>query len=114
MKPARRNIIHRHARLRSGAGTHKVKERDVVTEADWDAADYSRFGRRKESNNMELTLKEFREEHGISNGTDFQDALQEWVTDSVVPALCKCGCEVEPDGVCEHNCPSILLRMGVI
>lgn len=36
------------------------------------------------------------------------------ITDSVVPALCKCGCEVKPDGVCEHNCPSILLRMGVI
>lgn len=105
MKLARRNIIHRHARLRSGAGTHKVKPRVEVTAADWD--DYG-------DNEMEMTLEEFRKEHSISNGTELQDALQEWVTDTVVPALCKGGCEVSPDGKCEHGNPSILVRMGVI
>lgn len=34
--------------------------------------------------------------------------------DSIVPACCKEGCEVEPDGECEHGCPSVLLALGVI
>lgn len=105
MKPAHRNIIHRHARLRSGAGSHKVKPRVEVTAADWDE-----YG----DNEMEMSLEEFRREHSITSGTDFQDALSEWATDSVVPALCKGGCECEPDGKCQHGNPSILIRMGVI
>lgn len=31
-----------------------------------------------------------------------------------VPACCSEGCEVEPDGVCEHLCPSVLVAMGII
>ena len=34
--------------------------------------------------------------------------------DSIVPACCTEGCEVEPDGHCEHGCPSILLAAGII
>lgn len=34
--------------------------------------------------------------------------------DSVVPALCDEGCEVEPDGTCEHGCPAITLALGII
>ncbi len=34
--------------------------------------------------------------------------------DSVVPACCDEGCEVEPDGRCEHGCPSVLLALGVM
>lgn len=30
------------------------------------------------------------------------------------PALCDEGCEVEPDGVCPHGCPSILRAAGII
>jgi hypothetical protein len=96
---ARRNIIHRHARLRSGAGVHTDKRQ----ETNW-----------KEENNMRMTLKEFRAEYGIESGTDMQDALNDWSADSVVPALCHEGCEVEPDGECEHGNPSILIRLGVI
>ena len=47
------------------------------------------------------------------NGLDFDD-LEELVFDSVVPACCEDGCEVEPDGTCPHGHPSILLEMGVI
>lgn len=44
-----------------------------------------------------------------------QDAyLEHLACDSVCPAMCDEGCEVEPDGRCEHNCPSIMLAMGVI
>jgi hypothetical protein len=41
-------------------------------------------------------------------------SLEDIMTDSVVPACCSEGCEVEPDGKCEHDCPSVLLAMGVI
>lgn len=34
--------------------------------------------------------------------------------DSIVPACCDEGCEVEPDGRCEHDCPSVLLAFGLI
>lgn len=42
------------------------------------------------------------------------DALQELVFDSIVPACCEDGCEVEPDGHCPHGHPSVLLKMGII
>lgn len=94
----RRNIIHRHARLRSGAGFHSKRDNNNERKA-----------------HMALqTMKDFRAEHGIYNGSDLQAALEEWSADSVVPAMCDEGCEVEPDGECEHGCPSILVRMGLI
>lgn len=31
-----------------------------------------------------------------------------------IPALCLYGCEVELDGVCEHNNPSPLVKLGII
>lgn len=36
------------------------------------------------------------------------------LTDSLVPACCDEGCEVEPDGHCEHGHPSVLIKMGMI
>lgn len=35
-----------------------------------------------------------------------------WIIDSVVDATD--GCQVEPDGVCEHGSPSWLLYLGLI
>jgi hypothetical protein len=40
-------------------------------------------------------------------------ALEPYVIDSVVPALCDEGCEVEPDGRCSHGAPSILIACGL-
>ena len=40
------------------------------------------------------------------------DLLQEWVMDSVCDATD--GCQVEPDGHCEHGHQSWLLRLGLI
>lgn len=34
--------------------------------------------------------------------------------DSVVPACCDEGCQVEPDGYCEHGCPAVTIALGVI
>lgn len=41
------------------------------------------------------------------------DVIQSWVCDSIVPACCDEGCEVEPDGCCEHDCPSVLIALGL-
>jgi hypothetical protein len=41
-----------------------------------------------------------------------EDQLSIWVCDSV--ALATDGCQVEPDGVCEHGYPSWLLYLGLI
>ena len=95
--PKHRNIIHRHARLRSGAGIHKDKRQD-----NWEDEIY-----------MEMSLKDFREEHCIYNGTDMAEAVEGWKQDETAPALCRNGCEVPHDGKCEHGCPSILLKLGV-
>jgi hypothetical protein len=54
--------------------------------------------------------------HRISAGQALAEAGLniEDCTDSIVPACCDEGCEVEPDGRCEHGCPSVLLALGVI
>lgn len=42
------------------------------------------------------------------------EALGEMVTDSTCPACCDEGCVVEPDGECEHGCPSVLIALGLM
>lgn len=61
-------------------------------------------------NEYRLTLKQFAQDEGLS----VMELLEEYGNESVVPALCTEGCEVEPDGRCEHGCPSLLLAAGVI
>ena len=41
------------------------------------------------------------------------DSIEE-CDDSIVPACCSEGCEVEPDGRCEHGHPSVLLAAGMV
>lgn len=40
------------------------------------------------------------------------EQLEEWMYDGVCEATD--GCRVEPDGHCEHGCPSWLLKLGLI
>lgn len=42
------------------------------------------------------------------------EANKNMLLDSVQPALCEEGCEVEPDGRCEHGNKSISLALGII
>jgi hypothetical protein len=42
------------------------------------------------------------------------DMTLEDCTDSVIPACCSEGCEVEPDGECEHGYPSVLIALNMI
>jgi len=64
----------------------------------------------KVKNPHRISIKAWCEMHGYDDIMDAGDLLQ----DSVMPALCDEGCDVEPDGRCEHNCPSPLLALGLI
>lgn len=59
----------------------------------------------KPKNPFRIRLSAALEMHGLEL-TDCDD--------SIVPACCSEGCEVEPDGRCEHGCPSVLLAAGII
>lgn len=60
---------------------------------------------------MQMTLEEFLHQ----DGRDLDELVADLILDgTTVPALCREGCEVEPDGECPHGCPSVLLAMGVI
>jgi hypothetical protein len=65
---------------------------------------------KKEKNEYLITVYEALENAGIK----YDDFIEEGAYDSIVPACCKEGCEVEPDGRCEHGCPSVMLKLGVI
>lgn len=58
-----------------------------------------------------LSLREVAENYGYD---DTMELLEAASSDSVVPSLCEDGCEVEPDGRCEHGYPSVLLAAGLI
>jgi hypothetical protein len=65
----------------------------------------------KVKNPYRINLAKLAEMHGHFDVVDF---LNEVCSDSVVPALCTEGCEVEPDGYCCHGCPSPLISLGII
>ena len=48
------------------------------------------------------------------NGFESIEELGDVLFDSVQPAMCSDGCEVEPDGKCPHGFPSISLALGII
>jgi hypothetical protein len=62
-------------------------------------------------NENRMSVRKLAEVHGYDDVSAF---LEEVCSDSVVPACCAEGCEVEPDGRCCHNNPSPLIAMGII
>jgi hypothetical protein len=54
----------------------------------------------------------------IAEADDGEDklltALNYYSDQGTIPALCRYGCEVELDGVCEHGNPSPLIKLGLI
>lgn len=68
----------------------------------------------KPVNPFRISVKQYKLEMGIEDDAEFMECLEEMVYDGIVPALCKESCEVEPDGRCEHGCPSILIALGMI
>ena len=67
----------------------------------------------KTVNPMRITFKQYCADLGIT-ADERMEHLEEIASDCVCPALCRDGCEVEPDGECEHGCPSILRALGFI
>jgi hypothetical protein len=61
---------------------------------------------------MQISLNEWLAENGYASAEDALAGYSE--LDSVYPALCSEGCEVEPDGRCPHGAPSLLLALGLI
>lgn len=53
-------------------------------------------------------------EVAANEGMSVDELLETYGYDSVVPACCSDGCQVEPDAKCKHGFPSILLALGVI
>ncbi len=65
----------------------------------------------KQINPFRIKASQVARDMGFENTMEM---LEEYGHESVMPACCKEGCEVEPDGTCEHDCPSVLLAMGLI
>ena len=62
-------------------------------------------------NTNRISIKQLAADYGFDTVSDF---LMAECQDSVMPACCKHECRVEPDGRCEHGCPSPLLALGII
>lgn len=65
-------------------------------------------------NPMRISIAEWRDLNGLADDNDFDTYCENLVIDSVCPVMCRECDEVEPDGRCEHGCPSLFLAMGVI
>lgn len=62
-------------------------------------------------NSYRISLSSLMDDEGVE---DEVALLERYIHESVVPALCSEYCEVEPDGYCEHGCPSVMLAAGII
>lgn len=67
---------------------------------------------RDKKNPYRIPAREVLEDWGVDPSDE--GALMEFLGGGSVPACCREGCEVEPDGVCPHGCPSVLLSCGLI
>ena len=63
---------------------------------------------------MKISLRAFRQRMGITNAEEWAEFLEECMSGAVVLTLCEEGCEAEPDGMCEHGCPSVLMVAGLV
>ncbi len=59
-----------------------------------------------------IKVRELRAREGAETEEDFDKLLGDCVMGvRDTPALCSEGCEVEPDGACEHGFPSLLVEL---
>lgn len=63
---------------------------------------------------VRISIKQFRKDEGLESTAEFQGFLRDCISDGYAPALCEDGCDVEPDGECEHGHPSILMALELI
>lgn len=66
------------------------------------------------TNPHRISVREWRDKEGLQDTEVFQETLERLSIDSVCPVMCReCG-DVEPDGRCQHGCPSLLLAVGLL
>lgn len=66
------------------------------------------------ANPHRLTVKQLKADYGVETEEQWVALLRTFILDGVCPALCDEGCVVEPDGRCPHDCPSVLVALGMI
>lgn len=67
------------------------------------------------TNPYRISATEALENEGFSDTPESLEAFaRSALFDATSPACCSEGCIVEPDGVCSHGCPSILIALGMI
>lgn len=64
-------------------------------------------------NGIEAKL-DARGEVDLEARLELAEVCREAIFDGTCPAVCDEGCEVEPDGECEHGAESLLLAIGLI
>ena len=62
----------------------------------------------------ELTLKQFRKDMLLEDQVEFDNYLRNCIMDGITNAMCSKLCEVEPDGHCHHEYPSVLIEMNLV
>ena len=67
----------------------------------------------KSQNPYRISATEALENEGFTPDT-LEAFARNALFDATSPACCSEGCVVEPDGICSHGCPSILLALGLI
>ena len=64
---------------------------------------------------VDIHKEDWEDDTSIEAATDILWLLLDYFSNQgTIPALCLHGCEVELDGVCEHNNPSPLIKLGII
>lgn len=63
---------------------------------------------------MRITMKQLLEDNGLETLEDLMQDQEFNGQDGTALAMCSEGCIVEPDGECEHGCPSWLVAKGLI
>lgn len=61
-----------------------------------------------------ISVRQFRTEEGLEEPQEFTEFLRQCIEDGFAPAMCEDGCDVEPDGECEHGHPSLLLCVNLV
>lgn len=54
------------------------------------------------------------EQLAVNNNTTVRDMVGKYYLSPTVPACCKHECIVEPDGICQHGQPSVLVAMQIL
>ena len=64
---------------------------------------------------VDIHKEDWEDDTSIEAATDTLWLLLDYFSNQgTIPALCLHRCEVELDGVCEHNNPSPLIKLGII